>query len=567
LVNHLRTRTSVHQIIPRDRTSLPVSQQADFYAVEEGNPGSKTAYGIPHALLKMKLTTNGLTIDKRMNLARSQGRSTAIANNIARQCSSLKKKYGVGSVYSATTRYNKFKALFDGSRLSSYIDQDKTVEFPVECLNAKDNGGHNADFAPDNKHLYIGSAGGFMHIVDVDRWKVVNTVNTGGIGIGYKKVKSGSGHTCFSPTRGLAIVTNHKAKYNTIINTRTHLGIKNINLPFTNEGISPANLSHTCYVDAAEDYYYNFWTDGGVFYRINLASLSLADSIYTGGIPIQGNYISLSSIQSPVPNNPFFANNDTAASSGGTITIDVLNNDTGNNLVLAAVDPAQNGNVTISNGTLQYTPNNGFSGTDTFWYGITSGSNWKWAAVTVTVTSNGQSNQLTANADTATTASSTPVTINVLANDTGTGLSLGWYDNPNNGSLTTSNNTLIYTPNAGFMGTDSFWYEVRDSAGQSMWGYVVVNVTSGGGSTTLQANDDVATVWRNNTIIIDVLANDTGTDLILANVDSTWTGSAKIVNNKIEFTAGNEIANLELWYAVTDSNGNEEWAKVVITIQ
>jgi len=35
LVNHLPTRTSIHQIIPRDRTSLPSSQQADFYAIEE----------------------------------------------------------------------------------------------------------------------------------------------------------------------------------------------------------------------------------------------------------------------------------------------------------------------------------------------------------------------------------------------------------------------------------------------------------------------------------------------------------------------------------------------------
>ena len=33
LVNHLKTRTAVHQIIPRDRTNLPGSQKADFYAV------------------------------------------------------------------------------------------------------------------------------------------------------------------------------------------------------------------------------------------------------------------------------------------------------------------------------------------------------------------------------------------------------------------------------------------------------------------------------------------------------------------------------------------------------
>jgi hypothetical protein len=70
LVNHLKTRTSIHQIVPRDRTSLPVSQQADFYAVEEGNRGGYDTYGIPHALIKMKLTQDGLEFIKRIDLAR-----------------------------------------------------------------------------------------------------------------------------------------------------------------------------------------------------------------------------------------------------------------------------------------------------------------------------------------------------------------------------------------------------------------------------------------------------------------------------------------------------------------
>ena len=566
LVNHLKTRTSVHQIIPRDRTSLPVSQQADFYAVEEGNQGGTDVYGIPHALIKMKLTQNGLKFIKRIDLARSQGRSKFVADTIAKECVNINRFYGEGTGYSAGFRYRKYKRLFWWAGLASYKNQDYTVEFPVECLNAKQNGGHNADFAPDNKHLYVGSAGGFMHIINVDRWKVENTVNTGGLSYGSAYVKAGSGHTCFAGDKRLAIVTNHTAKYNTVINLDTKKKVANISLPFANEGIFNANVSHTCYVDDAEDYYYNFWTDGGVFYKIDLSNLTLADSLYVGGVPIQGNYLSLSSIQTTTTTVPFAANNDTAASAGEKITIDVLANDTGDNLVLAAVDPAQHGQVSIVNGKLEYTPTRGFSGTETIWYGVTSGDEWQWAAAVVTVTSNIQPDPLKANKDTATTTAGTAVSIDVLANDTGTGLTIGWYDKPANGTLTVVNNQLLYTPNAGFVGTEDLWYEVVDAAGQTTWGNLVITVGNGGSPTPLAANDDTAEVALGGTVTIDVLANDAGTNIVLKEIDNTWTGSAKIVNNKIEYTAGNEAAVLELWYGITDDSDNVEWAKVTITI-
>lgn len=566
LVNHLKTRTSIHQIIPRDRTSLPGSEQADFYATEEGNLGGKFKYGIPHALIKMKLTQNGLKLIKRIDLARSQGRSSFIAKTIAKKCVEINKFYGEGSGFSAEFRRQQYKNLFWFAKIASYKNQDPTVEFPVECLSAKDNGGHNADFAPDNKRIYVGSAGGFMHIINVDRWMIENTVDTGGISFGNKNVKSGSGHTCFAANKGLAIVTNHTANYHTVINLLTQRKIKNITLPFANEGIFNANQSHTCYVDDGEDYYYNFWTDGGVFYRLNLASLTLAESLYTGGIPIQGNYLSLSSIQTIVPAIKFVVNNDTATSAGEEITIDVLSNDTGENLILAAVDDPQNGTVSIVNGLLKYTPNTGFSGIDNFWYGVTSGSEEQWAAVTVTVTSTLPPIKLKAFNDTATTTSDTAVTIDVLANDTGTGLAIGWFDTPENGTLAISNGKIVYTPNTGFIGSDDFWYEVVDSSGQTTWGYVSITVTQGGGNTTLAANDDIAEVAVGETVVIDVLANDAGTNIFISEVDDVWSGSATIVNNKVEYTAGNDAGVLELWYGISDSSGNIEWAKVTITI-
>ena len=564
LVNHLKTRTSVHQIIPRDRTQLPGSQQADFYAVEEGNQGGPDAYGTPHALLKLKLTTSGLKLVKRMNLARSRGLSAYYANYLKKGCRSIASDYADASAWH---RYYAFKRLFNRIGMHSYVNQDYRVEFPVECLSAKFNGGHNADFtfnfSPDNKHVYVGTAGGYMHIINVDDWKVVNTVDTGGL----SGVRSGSGHTCFAPQKNLAIVTNHQANYTTVINTLTNRKIKNINLPFDREGIFSATQSHTCYVDKANKYYYNFWTDGGVFYKIDLDSLSLVDSFYTGGIPIQGNYISLSNIKTTTPSVVFAANNDTATSDGEAITIDVLANDTGDNLVIDAAGDQSHGQVQIVNNKLVYTPNLGFSGSDEIWYGVVSNgdyANEKWALVTITVNSTIPPVELKANADSASTLSGTAVTIDVLANDTGSNLSIGWVDVAFSGTVTKQNGKLVYTPKADFVGSDEFWYELLDGTGASTAAKVTVTVT--GNAPTLTTNDDAVDVAQGESVTIDVLANDTGTGLSIFDTGDVWTGTFSVTGNKIVYNATGETGTAEIWYGVKDASGNESWSKVTITI-
>ncbi len=476
LVNHLKTRTSVHQIIPRDRTSLPYNKQADFYAVEEGNRGGYDTYGIPNALIKMKLTPEGLELISRIDLARSKGRSSYVANTISRKCVEINRFYGEESGYPAWVRRGKYKNLFWWANLTPYKNQDSNVEFPVECLSAKVSGGHNADFAPDNKRLYVGSDRGYMHIINDDRWKIENTVNTGGISYGSKSVTAGSGHTCFAADRGLAIVTNHTAKYNTIIDLTTQRKIKNVKLPFANEGIFNANQSHTCYVDDAQDYYYNFWTDGGVFYKIDLYDLTLADSLYTGGIPIQGSYISLSNIQTVDPAEPLVENKDTASSAGEEITIDVLANDTGVDLSIGLYDTPNNGTAAVSNGMLVYTPNAGFTGTEDFWYEIRDPSGQTaWGNVVVTVDSGGAAT-LVANNDIAEVSKYGTVTIDVLANDEGTDIRLAYLDDTLTGSAKIVNNKIEYTADDQATDDLELWYGILDSNGNEEWAKVTITI-------------------------------------------------------------------------------------------
>jgi len=318
LLNHLKTRSSIHQIVPRDRDALPASQQNDFYAVEEGNIGNDTRYGIPEALIKLELTVNGLKLIQRMDLQRSQPTSRVKSDRVLQGCKDIYFKdrsilyppsilFGQPKgIWTFDSRRDAYKDLFlKEGIIQSNTSQSEFNDFPIECLHAGIPGGHNGDFAADNKHLFIGMAGGMMSVIDVDKMHLVNNVDAG--------ARSGPGHTCFSKKHNIAMVTNHKGTHIRIVGFYDRAGIEGRptdggritleNFGILKQGITNTYQSHTCYIDEAEDYYYNFFTDGGVFYKIDLSRVSdwaygrsqnrdfVIDSLYTDGIPIQGSFI------------------------------------------------------------------------------------------------------------------------------------------------------------------------------------------------------------------------------------------------------------------------------------
>ncbi|HSB73906.1 MAG TPA: Ig-like domain-containing protein, partial [Candidatus Methylomirabilis sp.] len=191
------------------------------------------------------------------------------------------------------------------------------------------------------------------------------------------------------------------------------------------------------------------------------------------------------------------ANPDTETTPEDTpVVILVLANDTdadGNTLTVTGVSGATNGTATINaNGTITFTPALNFNGTGGFNYAISDGNGGTAsAAVTVTVTAVNDA-PVAAN-DTATTAANTPVTINVLANDSdpdnvppaaaNAGLTVTEVTQPANGTVVINNpgnpgNTVTYTPAANFSGTNTFTYTVSDGL-LSATATVTVNVQAG----------------------------------------------------------------------------------------
>ena len=186
-------------------------------------------------------------------------------------------------------------------------------------------------------------------------------------------------------------------------------------------------------------------------------------------------------------NNPPVANNDSASTTeNSSVTIGVLANDSdpdGDTLSVSAVGAASNGSVTRSSTSVTYTPNTGFSGTDSFTYWISDGNGGSDSArVTVTVSATGANEPPVAVDDIVETVDSVAITFNVLSNDRdpeGGVLTLISVEAPSKGTVSfSSNGNVTYTPRG--RGRDRFSYTVRDSAGNSASALISVSVKKAG---------------------------------------------------------------------------------------
>ncbi|MGS2761371.1 Ig-like domain-containing protein, partial [Sinomicrobium sp. M5D2P9] len=202
------------------------------------------------------------------------------------------------------------------------------------------------------------------------------------------------------------------------------------------------------------------------------------------------------------------------------VDIEVLANDQPGNAdidpaTVAIVDMPSDGTVEVAaTGIVTYTPDAGFEGVDTFTYTMKDEDGYTSNVATVTVTVGGTNGGLMAVDDTASTIVDVPVTIDVLANDTGGNApidetTVAVVDMPTDGMVEVDMVTgeVTYTPDAGFEGVDTFTYTVNDTEGYTS-NVALVTVTVDPAPTGPIANDDAVQVNPNSFIRIAVLDND-----------------------------------------------------------
>jgi len=265
---------------------------------------------------------------------------------------------------------------------------------------------------------------------------------------------------------------------------------------------------------------------------------------------------------------------------GRTVTIDVLANDTDPNadaLTITNVDTT--GTVgtlacdTVNPGGICDYTADGALGVTTFTYGATDGlltNDPPDATVTITVVANAVP---VANADSATTDASTPVVVNVLANDTdgnNDSLTIASVDTTGTAGTVTCDNALgdcTYTPDGVFTGDDTFTYVATDGTASSASATVTVTVNPVAGAEPPVAVNDAYSIGEDtllNVAVPGVLANDTdanGDALTVSQVN----GSISNVGIATATTHGTVTVNADgsfSYLAASNYNGPDSFTYV-----
>lgn len=180
--------------------------------------------------------------------------------------------------------------------------------------------------------------------------------------------------------------------------------------------------------------------------------------------------------------------------------------------------------------------------------------------------------------DSAVTGLDTAVNIDVLANDSDPDLdaiAINSFDQQtsNGGTIALSEDMLVYTPEAGFVGTDTFTYRIADTDGLTSEATVTVEVSSRA-NTAPEANDLDSVIVRGNiTTAIPVLINDrdadAGDSLRIIEVTDAINGTTSISTDgqRVLFEPAIDFGGTDSFtYVIQDELGATATAEVNITV-
>jgi uncharacterized repeat protein (TIGR01451 family) len=239
----------------------------------------------------------------------------------------------------------------------------------------------------------------------------------------------------------------------------------------------------------------------------------------------------------------------------------------GDDLTITDLGSPEHGTLTVlDDGTVRYTPDPGFHGTDSFTYRVTDGRATS-AAATVTLAVHHVNQAPAAGPDTLLVNGSG--TVDVLANDTdvdGDTLSISALGTPAHGTVALVDGVIRYEADEGFCGADTFTYTVVDGEGGSATGTVDVRVNCApvAGPVDVALNQDT---WVDVAVLLH--AHDTDDDVLTV----TATGAAG--HGTVEAGPGDTVRYTpapayrgpdEFTYTVSDPHGATATGTVSVTV-
>ena len=271
---------------------------------------------------------------------------------------------------------------------------------------------------------------------------------------------------------------------------------------------------------------------------------------------------SVSITVTPVNDPPVAVNDNASVSSGGSVVVGVLANDSdpeGDTLTIIAVTQATNGSVVNNGTTVTYTHNGSQTTSGSFAYTISDGKGGTATAI-VTITIPATNSPPVATNDTATVARGASVVVNVLVNDSdpdADALTIIALTQGANGSVTNNGTSVTYTHNSSPTTSDFFTYTISDGKGGTATATVAITITTTNGPPV--ATNDTATVARGASVVVNVLANDTDPDADALTIIAVTQGTnGSVINNgaSVTYTHNNSPTTFDAFsYTISDGKG------------
>lgn len=222
----------------------------------------------------------------------------------------------------------------------------------------------------------------------------------------------------------------------------------------------------------------------------------------------------------------------------------------------------QNGVATLDAvGNFTYTPNAGFSGQDEFVYNVCDpDGSCASAKVSITV----EASAVVANDDAAATMLNTAVSISVAANDQGENLVAPTLSTgPTAGTAVVQTNLVLYTPNQGHVGSDSFAYTICNAANVCDSAQVAVTIRD------FELTDDQFNTPKNAILANNVKGNDIGELTVTAQPTTAPTNGTLSLQDSGEFTYtpnANYVGEDSFNYEACNASGTCATAAVTIKV-
>ncbi|MDP9069114.1 MAG: cadherin-like domain-containing protein, partial [Actinomycetota bacterium] len=230
----------------------------------------------------------------------------------------------------------------------------------------------------------------------------------------------------------------------------------------------------------------------------------------------------------------------------------------------------EGGTFSCSGTSCTYTPPANFSGSDSFDYTVSDGTETDTGTVSVTV--NPVNDGPTCSNESGTTPEGFQLSDSVVCSDQeADSLTYSKASNPSHGSLTfNSDGTFTYTPDANYNGPDSFTFKANDGTASSNVATYSITVSAGNDAPT--AADDSASTDEDTSTSIDVTDNDTDVDEV-DNLTASGSGATdqggtfSCSNDSCSYTPPTNFSGTDSFgYTVSDGNGGSDTGTVTMTV-